>query len=81
VLAPDRDRHAPDADGDGVAAEWTEMEGLDLHTLIKTELAQAASLTLIERSPINRSDAGGRAQRQTVETYRIGMEGRVHYCE
>ena len=54
VLAPDRDRHPADPDGDRIAAERPEVQRLDHDALVEAEMPQAAGFGLVERGPVDR---------------------------
>ncbi len=81
MLAPDRDGHAPDADRNGIAAERPKVKWLDSYAFIEAELPETVGFALVECSPVDGRDTRPRAERQTIEANRIGMKGRIHYCD
>jgi hypothetical protein len=70
VGAADGDGHPAYADGERVAAERTEMHGLNRHALVEAELAQAAGLSFFQRRPIDRVDPRTPAELERIERER-----------
>ena len=58
-----------------------EVQRLDRDALIETEVAQAASLALIQPVPADRADARLGPDLELIERDRLRLEGRVHSCE
>jgi hypothetical protein len=78
VGAADRDGHATHANGERIAPERAEVEGLHGDTFVEPEVAEAGGLAGIEGIPVDREDARSGAERKRVETRGLGNEGRVH---
>ena len=81
VRPADRDGHAPDADGDRIAAQRTAVQRFNRNALVKPEMLESRRFCLLKTIPINGSDHRPRPKGELVETQALGMERRIHYCE
>jgi len=81
VPAPDGDGHSPHSDGDRIAAEGSEVQRLDRHALIETEMPQAGGFALPQLIPADRCDVRLGPDLQAVERKGVMLKGRVHCCD
>jgi hypothetical protein len=83
MCPPNGDSHPPDADGQRVTPERTLVQRLHRDSFVEAEVLQPASLTLLERAPVDAVDARTAADPELIEWKRElrGRSRHGHCCD